>query len=236
MSLEFESEERVASAVRGYGPGVTRLTIWVAGLACVQVAGCLISPRDYPLDEGGVGGRSSESSHEDATSGRLGLAGEGPSTAGDDTGGMLSNLGGASARGGSISANGGNDGGGENPGTDAGGSAGRGGYTGGGVASGGNGGTPPGGGVGGTSSNGGDGSSGGICNGIANWTSKSYVVGDYVVSKCSGPFVNGCPSGESHKFECNPANGVVGVVWCQQREPGVGNGWAEAWVDKGKCP
>jgi hypothetical protein len=73
------------------------------------------------------------------------------------------------------------------------------------------------------------------CNGVANWSSKTYAMGDTVASVCSGAFAGSCPSGQSHKFECNPGAGAAALPWCQSREPGVGNGWNEAWVDKGQC-
>jgi hypothetical protein len=74
------------------------------------------------------------------------------------------------------------------------------------------------------------------CNGVADWTSKTYAIGDLVASTCNGVFAAGCPAGQSHKFECNPGAGVPALPWCMSREPGVGNGWGEAWVDKGQCP
>lgn len=73
------------------------------------------------------------------------------------------------------------------------------------------------------------------CNGVPNWTPKTYAVGDSVASTCSGAFAGACPTGQAHKFECTPAAGVPALPWCQSREPGVGNGWSEAWLDKGKC-
>lgn len=73
------------------------------------------------------------------------------------------------------------------------------------------------------------------CNGVTNWSSKTYAIGDTVASVCSGVFAGSCPSGQSHKFECNPGAGAAALPWCQSREPGVGNGWSEAWVDKGAC-
>ncbi|HEX2671597.1 MAG TPA: hypothetical protein VHM25_12030, partial [Polyangiaceae bacterium] len=98
------------------------------------------------------------------------------------------------------------------------------------------------GGSGGTASAGapsGGSSSGGspstTCAGLADWSSKTYKVGDTVANVCSGPFAPAGQAGKAHKFECNPTAGSAALPWCQQREPGVGNGWNEAWVDKGAC-
>jgi hypothetical protein len=74
------------------------------------------------------------------------------------------------------------------------------------------------------------------CGALPTWESKSYALGDQVRSTCSGVFASPCTAGQQHTFECNPQLGQAAVVWCQQREPGVSNGWAEAWVDKGQCP
>jgi hypothetical protein len=73
------------------------------------------------------------------------------------------------------------------------------------------------------------------CGGIPPWTSKSYALRDVVYHTCGGVFAMPCPAGQTHKFECSPMSGAVALAWCQQREPGVGNGWAEAWVDLGLC-
>jgi|GEM_PF-4161551 len=79
------------------------------------------------------------------------------------------------------------------------------------------------------------GSTGATCNGVPDWTSKTYALGDAVASTCSGVFAGSCGTGQSHKFECNPTAGAAALPWCMSREPGVGNGWSEAWVDKGQC-
>lgn len=74
------------------------------------------------------------------------------------------------------------------------------------------------------------------CSSVADWSSqKSYVTGDRVASTCSGVFAESCTAGQRHQFECNPMAGSAGLPWCQSREPGVGNGWGQAWVDKGQC-
>jgi hypothetical protein len=86
---------------------------------------------------------------------------------------------------------------------------------------------------GGSGTAGGPGSS--VCDDVPDWTSKAYAIGDTVAATCSAPFNGTCPVGQSHKFECNPQAGAVALTWCQQRPPGTGNGWAEAWVDKGQC-
>jgi hypothetical protein len=74
-----------------------------------------------------------------------------------------------------------------------------------------------------------------VCDDVPDWTSKAYAIGDTVASSCAAPFNDGCPIGQSHKFECNPVAGAVALNWCKERQPGAGNGWAEAWVDKGQC-
>lgn len=80
------------------------------------------------------------------------------------------------------------------------------------------------------------GSTSATCGGVADWTAqKTYALGDTVAWTCSGVFAGACNSGQHHKFECNPMAGTAALPWCQSREPGVGNGWAEAWVDKGQC-
>jgi len=94
---------------------------------------------------------------------------------------------------------------------------------------------------GGTSSGGpaGGGGSGGAtpgCVGVPTWMSQTYNRGARVTSTCNGPFVGNCVVGQTHEFECNPAAvGGAALIWCMQREPGVTNGWSEAWVDKGLC-
>jgi len=89
------------------------------------------------------------------------------------------------------------------------------------------------------SANGGSGTAGSTsttCNGVADWSSsKTYAVSDTVADTCTGVFAGSCTMGQHHKFECNPPAGAGAVLWCMEREPGVGNGWQEAWVDKGQC-
>jgi hypothetical protein len=86
---------------------------------------------------------------------------------------------------------------------------------------------------GGSSSAGGPGAIG--CSGVALWSSKPYALGDTTADTCNGPFSGACPVGQAHQFECNPAAGAIALAWCEQREPGVGNGWPFAWVDQGAC-
>src|SRR5258706_17243 len=85
-----------------------------------------------------------------------------------------------------------------------------------------------------------EGGSGGAANvaGAINNTSGSGDAGTVSMpfgNGGSGGFAGTCTAGQKHKFECNPAAGTPALPWCQSREPGVGNGWAEAWVDKGQC-
>ena len=76
-----------------------------------------------------------------------------------------------------------------------------------------------------------------MCDGVADWTSKTYAIGDLVASTCAGVFHGDCQEGQAHEFECNPPppGGAQALPWCMSREPGVGNGWQQAWVDKGRC-
>ena len=80
------------------------------------------------------------------------------------------------------------------------------------------------------------GSTSATCSGVADWTAqKTYALGDSVAWTCTGVFAGTCAAGQHHKFECSPMAGTAALPWCQSREPGVGNGWGEAWVDKGQC-
>lgn len=141
-------------------------------------------------------------------------------------------FGGTSTTGGTKGGSGGSASGGANAGSSSGGKAGS--ASGGSATAGaGSGGTGMAG--SGTAGSGTAGSTSTTCSGVANWSSKTYAIGDTVASVCSGVFAGSCPSGQSHKFECNPGAGAAALPWCQSREPGVGNGWNEAWVDKGQC-
>jgi hypothetical protein len=115
------------------------------------------------------------------------------------------------------------------------GGTGNGGSANGGSASGGKGGAGSSGTSNGGSGTAGSGAGSTVCDGIPDWTPKTYANGDTVASTCSGVFAGTCTPGQSHKFQCNPAAGVPALPWCTSREPGVGNGWAEAWVDQGQC-
>jgi hypothetical protein len=151
-----------------------------------------------------------------AFGGTVGIGGGGTGSAGKDTGGSSS--GGKGGSGGSSSGGKGGSGGtSSTAGTSSGGKGGSAGTSS----------------TAGTSNNGGSTST--TCDGVADWTSKAYAIGDVVASTCSGVFAGDCTAGQNHKFECNPTSGQVALAWCQQREPGVGNGWPDAWIDKGKC-
>ncbi len=172
--------------------------------------------RDFGDDTGGSAG-SLNTSGTPAIAGRTGMASAGMTGAGGKGGT------GSTAFGGTAS-------GGATGGSASGGKAG--------VPSGGNAGTASGGSGTSGSASGGIGTAGSpstTCNGVPNWTPKTYAVGDSVASTCSGVFAGACPTGQPHKFECNPAAGGAALPWCQSREPGVGNGWSEAWLDKGEC-
>jgi hypothetical protein len=217
---------------------LSRLVVTTGMLAL----GCATAMEEGPLngdpseDDVGTGGSlpiggltsTSGSSSAGTTTANGGKGGSGTSAFG---GSSTSGGAGGNARGGSTGASG-------NGGAAAGSSmGGKGGTTTGGSASGGstNGGSASGGGGSATGGGGSAGSTSTTCNGVPDWTSKTYALGDTVASTCSGVFAAGCSVGQSHEFECNPGAGVAALRWCQSREPGVGNGWAEAWIDKGQC-
>lgn len=205
---------------------------------------CATATEDEPGSLGGDGDGGTG-----ATAGMIGSSGNSMSMAGKNTSGSTSTMamggkGGTTsgAFGGTVGTGGSAEGGKAGSGT--GGSATAGSSTGGkgGTGSGGKGGAGGTTGTAGSSSGSGGGGSGNTagatsttCAGVADWTNKTYAIGDVVASTCSGPFAGGCASGQTHKFECNPGAGVPALPWCQQREPGVGNGWQEAWLDKGQC-
>jgi len=232
-----------------------RLIVFAGFLALA----CATATEDSPLsDDGNSGGSTADGGSVNTTAGMTSTtAGTTNSSAGttNETGGKGGT--GPSAFGGTSTTAGESTGGTANAGSASGGTAsggtssgGKAGSASGGSASGGKGGTGNGGSSAGTSSggkggsasggNGGGGSGSGgssstTCAGVADWSSQVYKVGDTVAHTCSGVFASPCPTGQSHKFECNPPAGPQAVAWCQQREPGVGNGWAEAWIDKGQC-
>jgi hypothetical protein len=88
--------------------------------------------------------------------------------------------------------------------------------------------------------NGGAGGAGGstpllACSGVQAWNERSYAMGDKATAVCKAPYNGLCVAGVQHEFECRPAAGVVGLAWCRVREPGVVNGWEEAWVLHTRC-
>lgn len=181
-----------------------------------------------PATAGSVSNSAGTLSRAGATSTSGGKGGSGPTAFG---GTATSGGTGGSSKGGTASG-----------GASAGSSGGKAGTTSGGTATGGGGTAAGGTATGGTASagtasggSGTAGSSSATCSGVADWTSKTYALGDTVASTCSGVFAGGCAMGQSHKFECNPTAGTAALPWCMSREPGVGNGWGEAWVDKGQC-
>lgn len=94
---------------------------------------------------------------------------------------------------------------------------------------------------GGNASNGGvtSGGSGGTsdvaCAGVAAWSERAYVMGERATAVCKSPYSGLCEAGVEHEFECRPGAGVVGLGWCHDREPGVINGWQEAWILRARC-
>ena len=208
---------------------VSRLVL-AQGLLAVACATAIDAPLEG--DEGGGGSDSGGSLGSGSGGGKTGGSGAFGGTTSTGGGGMSDGgkAGSAAAGNGGVSS-GGAGGAGGTGGTAGAGSGGKAGSTG--NAGSANGGGGSGGGSAGTGSGGTPPST--TCDGVADWTSKTYAIGDVVASTCSGAFAHGCPDGESHKFECNPMAGTPALPWCRDREPGSGNGWWEAWVDKGQC-
>jgi hypothetical protein len=73
------------------------------------------------------------------------------------------------------------------------------------------------------------------CSGVAAWNERPYVMGEKTTSVCQAPYNGLCIAGVEHEFECRPPAGAVGLGWCRVREPGVVNGWQEAWVLHTRC-
>lgn len=73
------------------------------------------------------------------------------------------------------------------------------------------------------------------CDAIAPWAQRSYALGERVTSICKAPYNGACAVDSQHEFECQPPTGVVGLGWCGVRQPGVGNGWHEAWRLSSAC-
>lgn len=216
-------------------------------LACATAEDAALSPDDGGDTGGSVatGGSSAIAGSINNTSGSENTAGTvadgGKGGTGTNAFGGTSTTAGTTSMGGTISTGGTTSSGGKGGTASGGGGSGGGGS--GGTSSGGKGGSggtaAGGGGSGGTAAGGGGSGSGGTtsatCSGVADWANTTYKVGDIVADTCKGVFAGTCTAGQKHKFECNPPAGAQAVAWCQQREPGVGNGWAEAWVDKGQC-
>lgn len=74
------------------------------------------------------------------------------------------------------------------------------------------------------------------CAALVDWQLAPYQLGQRVLSTCLLPYNGACPVNETHEFECQPPTGAVGLGWCTDRQPGVVNGWDEAWVMHGVCP
>ena len=93
----------------------------------------------------------------------------------------------------------------------------------------------------GTSGSGGSGDGGsggggpGSCSDLPTWSgATAYGIGAEVVSTCSGVFATvACPEGATHSFRCDAEQ--IELPWCQQRQPGVTNGWDVIWTDLGVC-
>lgn len=70
---------------------------------------------------------------------------------------------------------------------------------------------------------------------LAAWQLRDYALGERVLSTCKSPYNGLCASNDVREFECQPTTGELGRGWCKTREPGVGNGWQEAWQMRIKC-
>lgn len=67
------------------------------------------------------------------------------------------------------------------------------------------------------------------------WAQRNYALGERVTSICKAPYNGACAANSQHEFECQPPTGVVGLGWCSVRQPGVSNGWHEAWRISAAC-
>jgi hypothetical protein len=76
----------------------------------------------------------------------------------------------------------------------------------------------------------------GPCATLTGWQTGPYQLGQRVRSTCLAPYNGSCPVSETHEFECQPPTGAVALGWCTDRQPGVVNGWGEAWIMHGVCP
>jgi hypothetical protein len=88
----------------------------------------------------------------------------------------------------------------------------------------------------GASSAGAGGSEANACAALVGWQGGPFQLGQRVLSTCLSPYNGACPVSETHEFECQPPTGAVGLGWCTDRQPGVVNGWSEAWIMHGVCP
>jgi hypothetical protein len=96
-------------------------------------------------------------------------------------------------------------------------------------------------GMGGASGSGGNASGGSAdealgCAALQPWQDGPYQLGQRVVSTCKAPYNGACPADETRVFECQPPTGALGLGWCHDRQPGVVNGWDEAWLMHDACP
>ena len=73
------------------------------------------------------------------------------------------------------------------------------------------------------------------CDALEPWAERSYTLGERVSSVCKAPYNGACAVSTQHEFECQPPTGVVGLGWCSVRQPGVSNGWHEAWRISAAC-
>jgi len=67
------------------------------------------------------------------------------------------------------------------------------------------------------------------CEGIADWSYRTFKAGEHVRATCSGEFAGSCPAGEMHEFSCKDP------FFCQSKQPGFNNGWEVGWSDLGPC-
>ena len=74
------------------------------------------------------------------------------------------------------------------------------------------------------------------CAALSGWQLGPYQLGQRVRSTCLLPHNGACPANETREFECQPPTGALGLGWCTDRQPGVVNGWNEAWIMHGPCP
>jgi hypothetical protein len=73
------------------------------------------------------------------------------------------------------------------------------------------------------------------CTSAAPWSGRAYDMSERATSHCKAPYNGACPAESEREFECNPPSGLIGLGWCSNREPGVSNGWQEAWLMQPAC-